>query len=104
MAKGTTSRKFKKLRAQFRAEGEAAQAPCWICRQPIDYSIPRIEPTTGRLNDDAWELDHLYPQSTHPELAEDPGNFRHSHSLCNNDRSNAAPEAAIKRPSRQWFV
>lgn len=104
MSKHTTSRRFKAQRKAFRLEGERDQAPCWICRMPIDYSIPRIDPFTGRLNHEAWELDHLFPQSTHPELAEDPGNFRHSHSMCNNRRSNAAPSLSIKRPSRQWLV
>lgn len=104
MAKHTTSRRFKKLRAQFRLEGERTDARCWICRQPIDYNIPRIDPYSGKLNWEAWELDHLYPQSTHPELAEDPGNFRHSHSRCNNDRGNAAPQLRIRKPSRQWLA
>lgn len=70
----------------------------------IDYDIPRIDPYTGKLNPEAWELDHLYPQSTHPELAEDPGNFRHSHAQCNNERSNSAPSQPIRRPSRRWIT
>ena len=100
----TTSRRFRVLRSAFRAEGEAAQAPCWICRTAIDYSVPRLDPFTGRLNDESWELDHLYPQSTHPELAEDPANFRHAHAKCNNVRSNDSPRLSIQRPSRRWVT
>lgn len=104
MAKHTTSRRFKKLRAEFKEQGRADDARCWLCRQPIDYDLPRLDPDTGRLNWESWELDHLYPQSKYPELAEDWGNFRHSHSRCNNDRSNKAPSRAITNPSRGWLA
>ena len=104
MAKHTTSRRFKSLRSKFKAEGKQTAANCWICGSHIDYELPRIDPFTGKLNHEAWELDHLYPQSTHPELAEDPANFRHSHSRCNNVRSNEAPRRPITRPSRKWMT
>lgn len=69
----------------------------------IDYAIPHKDPFTGKVNPEAWELDHMYPQSKYPELAEDPGNFRHSHSKCNNDRGNAEPRLSVRKPSRKWL-
>lgn len=58
--------------------------PCWICRQPIDYEAPANHP-------ESFEPDHYYPLSTHPQLANDPGNLRPSHSKCNRSRGNQAP-------------
>ena len=103
MSKHTTSRRFQKLRAEFRAQGERDQDPCWICGQAIDYSIPNTDPTSGRINWEAHQLDHLLPQSKYPEHAEDPAVFRHSHARCNNDRSNDAPTRSITKPSRRWL-
>lgn len=97
MGDGQTSRRYRKLRRAFRAEGEAAQAPCWICRMPIDYAIPWPD-------EESWELDHLYPRSTHPQHAEDPANFRHSHRRCNGQRGNTTTITSIGTPSRQWIA
>lgn len=57
------------------------------------------------LTDDpeAWELDHLFPRSTHPELALDPGNFRHSHQRCNRSRGNRMPSPGLGSLSRDWL-
>lgn len=93
---GQTSRRYRALRKAFRAKCEQENAPCWLCQMPIDY---RIE----WPNDDAFELDHLYPRSTHPEHAEDPANFRASHSACNNKRSNKMPTGGLGTLSRTWL-
>lgn len=78
MGDGLTSRYYRKLRATFRAQCAEQSATCWLCGQPIDYSIP-WKNEDGTVNDDAFELDHLYPRSKYPEHAEDPGGFRPSH-------------------------
>lgn len=102
MGDGQTSRLYRKLRAIFRAQCAQTKAPCWLCGQPIDYNIPWRDPHTGHVNDDAFELDHLHPRSTHPEHAEDPGNFRPSHRACNRKRSNKMPSGGLGRISRNW--
>lgn len=101
---GRTSRRWRKMRLVFRAEGEAANAPCWLCGMEIDYSIPRLDPRTNTLNDDAWEPDHVLTRTAHPEYAEDPTNLRHSHGGCNRERSDRAPSRPITKPSRRWLV
>lgn len=77
-----STRAFKKARALFKEEGRAANAPCWICKGkhgPIDYDAPAGDPWSH-------SLDHFYPDSTHPELHDDPANWRHSHLKCNSSR------------------
>ena len=103
LAKHTTSRRFQKLRKEFFEQGKRDNSPCWICGQPIDYSIPNVDPVSGKINWEAHQLDHLLPQSKYPEHAEDLANARHSHSRCNNDRSNDAPSRSITKPSRRWL-
>lgn len=97
MGDGQTSRLYRKQRATFRTDGHANQEPCWLCGMDINYAIKWPDP-------EAWELDHLYPRSTHPEHAEDPTNFKHSHSACNNRRSNKMPEGGIGNTSEEWFI
>lgn len=75
------TRAYKKARAQFKAQGQAENAPCWLCGQPIDYNAPKGNP-------DAHTLDHLHPVSTAPELHNDPANWRHAHAHCNSKRGN----------------
>ena len=74
---------------------EAMDARCWLCGAPIDYLL--------RDADDAFELDHYYPVSTHPQLCEDPGNFRPSHRSCNRARGNRPPRASLGTTSREWL-
>ena len=98
MGDGQTSRRYRKLRREFRADQAASDAPCWICRMPIDSTTPWPD-------DEAWELDHLYPRSTHPQHAEDPANFRSSHRRCNGARGNSiAAPSDIGTPSRDWIA
>ena len=97
-----THRRFRKIRKEMRADGEAADAPCWLCGMSIRWDLPYRDPDTNEINDEAWAPDHLFPRSTHPDLALDPANLRHSHALCNIVRSNQAPERKIKKPSRRW--
>jgi 5-methylcytosine-specific restriction endonuclease McrA len=94
----TNSRNMHKLRDAFKAESRADNAVCWLCKLPIDYAAAWDDWD----NDDRFQLDHLHPVSTHPELQEDPDGFRPSHAGCNNARSNKAPSAGLGVPSRQW--
>lgn len=93
---GLTSRRYRQLRADFRDTCAEDQTPCWLCSMPIDYDIPWPD-------DEAFELDHLYPRSTHPQHAEDPANFRASHRACNNKRGNKMPTGGLGNLGRQWL-
>src|SRR5690606_21041443 len=77
---GRSTRRYKKLKAQFRAQCTERKATCHLCDQEIDYSLEYPDP-------ESFTLDHLYPVSQYPELSEDPGNFRASHAKCNWNRS-----------------
>lgn len=96
MGDGQTSRRYRLLRKQFRTEGQRDDARCWLCGCPIDWTLDWPD-------DQAWELDHLYPRSTHPQHAEDPANFRHSHRACNRTRSNGTPKTGTGTPTRNWL-
>lgn len=92
-----SSRAYQTLRAEFRAECEEAGALCWLCGLPIEYGA-------GQYDEDAFELDHFFPVSTHPEKAEDPQNFRPSHRRCNQVRGNGAPRPGLGATSVDWFA
>lgn len=89
------SRRYKKLRGEFRSECADLQLPCWLCGKPIDYSLPSEHP-------DAWSLDHAHTVSEFLELALDPANFRPSHLDCNKRRGNDAPFIQLGAPSEDW--
>ncbi|HJX77284.1 HNH endonuclease [Glutamicibacter sp.] len=93
---GQTSRRYRQLRKAFLDACSDKQAQCWLCSMPIDYTIPWPD-------DEAFELDHLYPRSTHPEHAEDPANFRASHRRCNNKRSNKMQVGGLGTLKRNWL-
>lgn len=95
-----TGRPWRTLRASFRAECAAADAPCWICHQPIDYTI--VNPPGEKQNTEAWEPDHLYPRSTHPHLTMDRANLKSSHLGCNRSRGNQMVDDDLGTLSRQW--
>lgn len=95
--KRQNTRNMQKQKALFRAACEAADEPCWMDGQSIDYSVP------SGTTVDSFELDHFYPVSTHPELQEDPANFRASHMLCNRNRGNGPPAPSLGSVSRNWL-
>lgn len=82
-SRGRTSRNHRRLSANQRAK----HLPCHLCGQPIDYTLPWDDQM-------AYQPDHYYPVSTHPHLAEDPGNYRSSHARCNKARGDT-PMTAI---------
>ena len=92
---GFDSRYAKELKRTFREECRQANLACWICGQPIDYDAA---PQTSN----AFEPDHFYPQSTHPELAEDKSNLRPSHSSCNRSRKDGIPMPSLGGLSEVW--
>ena len=71
------------------------RAPCHICGERIDYSIPA---SSAPL---AWEPDHIVPWSKAPELELDLNNIAASHMRCNRQRGNGTNNDVGQR-SRIW--
>lgn len=70
---GRHGTRWRKLRANIRAQ----HRPCCRCGKAIDYTLTYPHPKS-------FSIDHFpYPLSTHPWLAEDPGNLAAAHLRCN---------------------
>lgn len=91
-AAGRSSYAYRMAKAAMRS---ARVQPCWLCRMDIDYDAKPQTPN-------AFEPDHLYPVSTHPHLADDPGNLMPSHCGCNRSRGNRDPVLPIRNATREW--
>ncbi|MFW5933715.1 MAG: HNH endonuclease signature motif containing protein [Actinomycetota bacterium] len=94
---GRSTRRYRQVRAGYRAWAEAQQLPCWICGHPIDYRLRR-----GRW---AWTLDHATPLAHGgPLLA--PSNHRSAHARCNSQRGARPRRPPVRRErlrtSRRW--
>lgn len=94
--RGRWSTRYRKYRARFRAECVRVDAPCHLCGQSIDYDLPDGQ------DPDSFEVDHFYPVETHPQLAEDPANFRPSHKSCNGSRGKEPVKPVLGVPSEEW--
>jgi 5-methylcytosine-specific restriction endonuclease McrA len=92
---GRSTRRYKRLRYLFKEQCILEDRPCWLCGQPIDYTLPHD-------HDDAFSLDHRFPVSTHPQYAEDPAAFEASHSRCNKSRGARAQPLHLGARSRNW--
>lgn len=77
------------------AETRQRYQTCWHDGQPINMGLHWPDPGS-------WSLEHVQPLSTHPELAEDPGNLRASHLKCNQSAGNREPRPPIGMVSRKW--
>ena len=74
-----------------------ARAVCWICGQPIDYSIA---PSSA---DNSWEPDHVQPVAKRPDLELDLNNIKPSHRACNRSRGDGTNgENIVGQQSRIW--
>jgi 5-methylcytosine-specific restriction endonuclease McrA len=92
-------------RALARRVKREEPAVCWLCRMPIDPTIPYRDPETKRVNPESWSLDHVIPVSEHPELALVRDLCRAAHFGCNSSRGDRAPtrrDLAPLRTSRRW--
>lgn len=95
MAAGAANYRNTRRQKRIIAELRARRDPCWLCGQAIDYDAPAGDP-------DAFQADHVKSWSKHPELREDPANFRASHQLCNQKRGNGEAPAGLGLLSRDW--
>lgn len=87
-----TGKRWQRLKANVRAQ----RGPCCRCGQPIDYSLAWPDPGS-------FSVDHYpHPLSTHPWLAEDPGNLAPAHLSCNQSAGNRPPPAPLGGTSEAW--
>lgn len=91
---------YTRQRAEFKARCKARNLPCGICHGelgPIDYDA---EPQTSQ----AFELDHIKPVETHPDLYYMQTNWQPSHVACNRSvQSKKGKKARNAKPkSEQW--
>ena len=91
---GRSTRRYKADKATFREQCRETNAPCWLCGNPINYTLDYPHP-------ESWSLDHEHTVSAHPELAEDPANYRPSHLDCNRQRGTTTP-TGLGHPSERW--
>jgi hypothetical protein len=74
----------------------ARRGPCCRCGQAIDYTLTWPDPGS-------FSVDHYpYPRSTHPHLAEEPGNLWAAHLLCNQAAGNGSTVTGLGQPSEAW--
>lgn len=97
MSERSTTRAFRKASQEFFEQGKHESAVCWLCGQPIDYSV---DPGS---TDDSHNLDHYVPVSMDPSIQHDPANWRHSHRICNILRGAAPPKLPLGTFSREWY-
>lgn len=76
---------------------KAQKLPCWLCLQPIDYTLEYP-------HKDSYQTDHYYPVRTHPHLANDPANLRPSHAGCNWRRGSTQPHQIMQldNTTQEW--
>lgn len=74
---------------------------CYQCGQPLDWSIPYRD-EHGNINTMAGTIEHKQPLSTHPHLAEDPGNLAASHARCNMEAGNRNPKPSLGVFNVNW--
>jgi len=88
-------RSWDALLASFKAECQARNDPCWLCRAPIDYTL------TGRQSL-AFSADHVTPTSIPggEQQALRRANLKPSHYGCNSRRGNTT--RGQFPTSRQW--
>lgn len=99
----TYTRRMHRLREEFFRTGQAARccgsARCELLAVQSRDRLCR----SGRLNAGSHNIDYCHPVATHPELQEDPSNFRHPHTLCNGQRGKNAPSPGLGEAVPDWW-
>lgn len=89
---GRRGRRWARLKKNLRM----ARRPCCRCAQAIDYTLQWPDPNS-------FSVDHYpHPLSTHPHLAEDPGNLDAAHLKCNQSAGDREPKPALGNAVGQW--
>lgn len=69
----------RRLKQEHRRRCRAANLPCALCGDPIDYSLPPTSPH-------AFQSDHRIPVSVRPDLGYHASLLQPSHASCNRSR------------------
>lgn len=91
---GRSGRRWRRLVARMRA----LRLPCWICYEPIDYSLPYNHRRS-------FTVDHAIPIAVAPALAEEWSNLRPAHRCCNSSKGTRPKVKRVMptpRTSRAW--
>lgn len=86
---------YRALRRELRGTWAAAHTPCWLCGQPIDYTLRAGDPG-------AFELDHKLPRRTHPHLELDPRNCAPTHLRCNRGKGANVHNPVLGETTEAW--
>lgn len=86
------TRRLRKIKANYRRD---RPQPCMRCGQPIDYDAAPGEPN-------AFNLGHIKPWATHPELREDPANLQQEHETCNKAAGPRDTRPGLGITSQTW--
>lgn len=78
--------KYRTAQRQFKDRCRRVNAGCYWCCLRGDVEMAAINYDAPANTPCAFELDHLHPIESHPELAFDPSNWVSSHSRCNRQK------------------
>ena len=76
----------RRLKAEHRRRCRAANLPCALCGEPIDYALPHTSPQ-------AFQSDHRSPVSVRADLAYLASNLQPAHASCNKSRGASPMES-----------
>lgn len=87
-----SSSKFRMARDRFKERCRRVGARCYWCQLRGGAEMAQIDYSAGANTPRGFELDHLQPVETHPELAFDPSNWVPSHCRCNRQKGTKSVE------------
>lgn len=80
---------------RVRSIGRRVKAPCVVCGQPIDYSLPGKHP-------DGCTVQHIKSRKLFPQLTWAPSNWAPAHRSCNTSAGDGTRNRDIGVTSQEW--
>jgi 5-methylcytosine-specific restriction endonuclease McrA len=87
--------RWRRLRETIRADCARRGVPCGFCGRPIDTTLPYADPWS-------FQVDHVKPAATHPELFWRRDNLQPAHKVCNISRCAVAPPRFTEWVAPTW--
>lgn len=87
---GRSTRRWRRLKAEVKAR----RGPCFLCHQPIDYTLEW--PDSG-----SFSVEHIRSWHDYPHLREDPANLAAAHLGCNSAKQDREVPS-IGETSEDW--
>lgn len=81
--------------ARVKSIGRRKKAPCCICGQRIDYSLPSREP-------EGCTVQHIKSRKLFPHLTWDPKNWAPAHGACNQSAGTGEYDESAGVTSTEW--